>query len=196
MSSPSLLQSEHVTQRPSPLPLDSPLEHHRPEVERRIRRVLGPLRGAEIADVVQEVFVQVLGSIDRLRDPAALPAWMATVATRTALRCLRHRRARAWLRFLAPSDLPELGAEDPPPEVSEAYRRTHEVVASMPPAERVVFVLRYVERRDLRQIASCCQVSVATVKRRLKRARERFARAAAADGVLRSWLEEGSRWRD
>lgn len=171
------------------------MERHGAEVAARIRRVLGPHLAVDFADVLQDVFVQVLASLDRLRDPAALSAWLATVATRTARRYLRNRRAQGWLRFGAPGDLPELGVEDPAPEVNEAHRRIRALLGRMPPEDRAVLVLRHVERLGLREVAARCQVSLATAKRRLKRAQERFAQEAAGDRVLGAWLEEGGRRR-
>jgi RNA polymerase sigma-70 factor, ECF subfamily len=58
----------------------------------------------------------------------------------------------------------------------------------------VAFILRHVEKLELEQIADACEISLATVKRRLQRAQQRFARAAARDDALRGWLEEGGRW--
>jgi RNA polymerase sigma-70 factor (ECF subfamily) len=68
------------------------------------------------------------------------------------------------------------------------------VLDNMPDAERVVFALRYVDGMELSPIAVACEISLATVKRRLARAEQRFAAAARRDNVLRAWLEEGNRW--
>lgn len=169
-------------------------DEYAPKVARTMRRMLGPGVESELGDLVQEVFVRALGSLDRLRDAVALPAWMHTITTRTAYRAIRTRRLRRWLRFWEPSMVPEVETEGLSPEVAEAYRRTYELLERMPAAERVVFVLRHVEKLELVELATACEVSLATVKRRLARAQQRFARAAARDELLRGWLEEGSRW--
>jgi RNA polymerase sigma-70 factor (ECF subfamily) len=163
-------------------------------VERTLRRLLGPDGDGELADLVQEVFVRALGALEQLRDVGALSAWMRTIATRTAYRAIRNRRARRWLRFWEPHELPEIQVDDVAPEIVEAFRRTYVVLERMPTAERLVFTLRHVEKLELEQIASDCEISLATVKRRLQRAQQRFSRAAARDDVLRGWVEEGGRW--
>jgi len=169
-------------------------DRYAPGVERILRRMLGPDGDGELADLVQEVFVRALSALEQLRDVGALSAWMQTIAARTAYRAIRTRRARRWLRFWEPHELPEIAVDDVAPEIAEAFRRTYALLDRMPAAERMVFTLRHVEKLELEQIAGACEISLATVKRRLGRAQQRFARAAARDDVLRGWLEEGGRW--
>jgi len=169
-------------------------DRYAPATERVLRRLLGPESHGDLADLVQEVFVQALSSLDRLRDDRALPAWMRTITTRTAYRAIRSYRARRWLRFWEPGDLPELEVRGVDPELSQAYHCTYRLLQRMPTAERIAFVLRHVEKLELRDVAQACDVSLATIKRRLARAQQRFARAAARDPVLNTWLKEGGRW--
>jgi RNA polymerase sigma-70 factor, ECF subfamily len=169
-------------------------DQYAPTVARMLRRMLGPGSENDLPDLVQEVFVRALSSLERLRDAVALPAWMHTITARTAFRAIRTRRLRRWLRFWEPSELPDIETDGLTPEVAEAYQRTYALLERMPAAERLVFVLRHVEKLELVELASACEVSLATVKRRLARAQQRFAHAAARDDVLRHWLEEGSRW--
>jgi RNA polymerase sigma-70 factor (ECF subfamily) len=169
-------------------------ERYAPTVERIIRRIVGQDRHTEIADLVHDAFVQALASIDRIRDPMALPAWMQTVAAHAAHRAIRARRARRWLRFWAPDEVPEPVVDGLSPEVCQAYQRTYALLDRMPASERVAFTLRHVEGMELAQLAQVCEVSLATIKRRLASAEARFAAAARRDPVLRAWLEEGGRW--
>lgn len=53
-------------------------------------RLLG--RDDEIDDVVQDVFLVAARGLDRLREPAAVKGWLATVAVRISMRRLRRRR--------------------------------------------------------------------------------------------------------
>lgn len=169
-------------------------DRYAPMVERRIRRLLGPEAQSDLADLIQDVFVQALGSLDRLRDGAALPAWLRTIATRTAYRAIRTRRTRRWLRFWDPQALPEVRVQGIDPEIREAYDRTYAILHRMPAAERLAFSLRHIEKLELADVAEQCDCSLATIKRRLSRAQQRFARAAGRDEILRTWLEEGGRW--
>lgn len=169
-------------------------DRYAPHVERILRRILGHELHTDVADLMQDAFVQALGSIDRLRDAEALLAWMQTIAARTAYRSIRARRARRWLRFWEPAELPEVSVEGVDPAVREAHRRTYAALDRLPADERVVFALRYIDGMELERIGSVCEISLATVKRRLGRAEARFCRAAQRDDVLRPWLEEGGRW--
>lgn len=163
-------------------------------VERMLRRVLGHERHADMADLVHDTFVQALSSIDGLRDAEALLAWMQTIAARTAYRTIRARKARRWLHFWAPAELPEVAVDGVDPDLLEAHRRTYALLDRMPAEERLLFALRYIDGMELERIAALREVSLATVKRHLARAEERFTRLASRDEVLVPWLKEGGRW--
>ncbi|MDC3960540.1 RNA polymerase sigma factor [Polyangium jinanense] len=165
-----------------------------PSVERIVRRILGRCDRDQIAELVHEVFVQAMASLDKLRDPDALVGWMQMVATHTVYKAIRARRARRWLLFWAPAELPEPMVEDVDSSVAEAFRRTYAALDKLPADERVAFVLRYVEGLEVERVAALCEVSLSTIKRRLDRAETRFAAIARGDEVLRGWLEEGGRW--
>ena len=62
------------------------------------------LDDADAEDVGQSVWLQLLRQLDRIRDPAALPGWLAIVTRRE---CLRVRRA---VRPLAGGHVPDAGA--------------------------------------------------------------------------------------
>jgi RNA polymerase sigma-70 factor (ECF subfamily) len=167
-------------------------DRYAPHVHRILRRILG--HDDNMEDVVHDCFVQALGSLGQLRDAVALLGWIQSIAANTAFKCIRARRARRWLRFWEPSELPEPSVEDVDPELVEAYRRTYALLSRMPAEERIAFALRYVDGMELTQVAEICGVSLATIKRRLVRAEARFAAAAGRDEVLREWLEKGGRW--
>lgn len=169
-------------------------ERYAPQIERMLRKILGPDQRTEIADVLHDVFVQALASLDRLRDPRAVLSWMQAIAAHTAYRTIRARRARRWLHFWAPDTLPEVVAPEIDDVVLDAYRRTYALLDRLPADERVAFALRYIEGMELAQLAVVCDVSLATIKRRLGRAEQRFAAGARGDVILRRWLEEGGRW--
>jgi RNA polymerase sigma-70 factor (ECF subfamily) len=169
-------------------------DRYAPHVERILRRVLGNDRHGDMADLVQDAFVQALASIDKLREAEALLAWMQTIAARTAFRAIRARKARRWLKFWEPAEVPEPVAGGADPDVIEAHRRTYALLDRMPAEERVIFALRYIDGMELEHIAEIREVSLATLKRRLQKAEQRFAAGAQRDNVLRPWLEEGGRW--
>jgi RNA polymerase sigma-70 factor (ECF subfamily) len=169
-------------------------DRYAPHVERILRRVLGNDRHGDMADLVQDSFVQALASLEGLRDAEALLAWMQTIAARTAFRAIRARKARAWLKFWEPTEVPDVVVDGVDPTVLEAHRHTYALLERMPAEERVIFALRYIDGMELERIAEIREVSLATLKRRLARAEQRFAHAAQRDRVLEPWLKEGGRW--
>lgn len=163
-------------------------------IERMLRRTLGYERHADFEDLLHEVFVQALASTKHLRDAAALLAWLRTISTRVAIRTIRRRKARNWLLFLAPEEIPELEVSDPSHEVRQACSSFYCLVRKLPATEQVVFTLRYVDGLEIASLAEACDMSLSTTKRRLAKAEARFFSLAASDPVLSSWLKEGKTW--
>ena len=62
--------------------------------------------------------------------------------------------------------------------------RAKSVIDKLPPAERIAFMLHYVERRSASEIAELCGYSLSTAKRRLSRATRRFEAIVAASPEL------------
>ena len=168
------------------------VERYEPLVERLVAGALGI--DAEIADVIQDVFVAVFQGIKSLKDASALRSWIATLAVFTARGRIRRRRRWRWIHFLAPEDVPEVPVTGPQGETNEAVRATYKVLDSFPPDERMAFTMRFVSEMQLTEVATACKVSLATIKRRLARAEKRFVEAASSHPVLKERLENGGRW--
>lgn len=156
------------------------------DVERVLFRVLGP--DTELADLLQDVFVVALGSIDQVRDPRALRGWLTGIAVRKARKCIVKRQRWRIIQFFGPADVPEQEALVAPLEISEALRCTYEVMARMPADERVAFALRHIDGMELTSVAAACNVSLATIKRRLSRAQRTFTALASQQPSLAEWL--------
>lgn len=160
-------------------------------VRRVLVHVLGPDR--ELSDLVQDVFVTAIDSIERLDRVEALRGWLGSIAVFTARSRLRSRRRRKILRFLPTEELPEVPVERNPVEIDEAARAVYRVLELMPVEERIVFALRFVDAMELTEVASACVMSLSTVKRRLKKASARFQKLASREPALLDWLG-GSQW--
>jgi RNA polymerase sigma-70 factor (ECF subfamily) len=157
-------------------------------VQRSMFSVLGP--DPELSDAVQEAFMSALRTLPKLRDPQALPHWMKRVAIHTAVDWVRRRERRCWLSVVDPDELN--GAIDNSEEAPEreALGATYELLKALPTQERTVFSLRYIEGLELKEIAEACDFSVATVKRRLASASQRFRALAKNDPVLGRFVSE------
>ena len=161
-------------------------------VQRILCRMLGADR--ELMDVHHDVFVRALGSLRDLRNPSSLKSWLTSVAVFTARTCIQRRTRGRWLRLVPDEELPEVEATIPSGEVNEALRATYAVLETLPADERIAFALRFVEGMELTDVAAACDVSLATIKRRLSRAEDRFVDMARRHPVLSDWLEGGTRW--
>lgn len=167
-------------------------DRHAQAVERILLRILGS--DAELGDLLHEVFVRALEFIHTLEDPDALKSWLTGIAVITARECLRRRARGRWLRFLAPSDLPEPAASSPSPEVVQALRATYAVLDRLGTDDRIAFALRFIEGLELADVARACKVSLNTIKRRLARAEQRFLAIAKREPALEDWLADSARW--
>jgi len=78
--------------------------------------------------------------------------------------------------------------------VRDATRRVYRVLDTLPEDERIAFALRFIDDMELTDVAEACDVSLATIKRRLDRAEATFVARARKDVVLSGWLEGGARW--
>lgn len=160
-----------------------------------VRRVLGRVIGPdpEVEDAVHDTFVAALRSLDTLSDPTKLRGWLVGVAVFTGRGVIRRRARRRWLRLLAPWDVPEVPARSFDHELSEELRATYDALDELAVDERIAFSLRFIEGMELTDVAAACGVSLATVKRRLTRARQRFMIAAGRRPVLDRRLQQGGR---
>lgn len=157
-----------------------------------VASVLANLRvpGPDLPDLVQEVFEVAFKKLDRLESPSVLRAWLAGIAVNKAMAAARARRRKWWLRFVEPDEVPALVSHDAPAETREAVRATHAILATLDEDERVAFVLRYLEGMTLEEVAAACSVSLATVKRRVSKARATFMERAALDPRLERWMAQ------
>ena len=73
-------------------------------------------------------------------------------------------------------------------ESREALRRLFLILDRASARDRTAFILRYIEGMPLEDVATTLDVSVATAKRRLSRARDRVIFFAERDAVLGEYL--------
>jgi RNA polymerase sigma-70 factor (ECF subfamily) len=144
-------------------------EHCAELVHRFLLRMLGEPAAAE--DALQETFMRVLRGLRSFdpAGPARLTTWVLTIARRVALsRALAEARARR-RDDVAREAQPRVLAFDE--EAAELRRALGEAVASLPIAQRSVFVLRESHALSYEEIAAIEETDVGTVKSRLHRAR-------------------------
>lgn len=110
----------------------------------------------DAADVAQEVAVEVLRGLHKLRDPERFDAWVYRITARRALRLLQSQRRRreTTLDTVGEHDQPVFSLdEDELAEQWSAAPQIRDALAQLPPRQRLALALRYVAGLTDRQIA-------------------------------------------
>ena len=154
-------------------------ERYAPLVHRIVSRAIGP--DAEVEDVTQEIFYRLFSRIRTLRKPEALRSFVISFAIRIVKWELRRRRARRWLTLSETGDVPDEQLMVMDAESRYALRRLYTLLDRLSTRERLVLVLRHVEGMTLEEIAEAMELSLATVKRGLRRASLRVSQMVDAD---------------
>ena len=158
-------------------------ERYSPLVHRIVSRAIGP--DAEVEDVTQEIFYRLFSRIRTLRKPEALRSFVISFAIRIVKWELRRRRARRWLTLSETGDVPDEQLMVMDAENRYALRRLYGLLDRLSTRERLVLVLRHVEGMTLEEIADAMDLSLATVKRGLRRASARVSQMVDSDDPKR-----------
>ncbi len=149
----------------------------------------------DAADVAQEVAVDVLGSLGRLRDPEAFDAWVHRITVRRAMR--RLKKDRGTRRTEAPHELldDELlrGAiRDGDIDSRLAVRQALVgALSRLPARQRLALALRYVHDLPDAEIAAALGCRVGTVRALLSRGRRSLREDQQLVEVTLDLKEEG-----
>lgn len=148
-----------------------------PRLRRLVHRLLGwPKRGSEVDDVVQEVLLAAWRHRATFRGEAAWTTWLHRIAVRKAQ---HHQRAAAVRRRLFGwwTMEPTEPVAEAQPHADERIDATQQALQQLAHRDREVLVLRYLEQREIPQLAALLGCSRAAVDARLSRARLRLRAA-------------------
>ncbi len=130
----------------------------------------------QAADVVQDAFLKVHGSLGTLREPDKLRGWLYGVVRSCALDAVRRRRrgpgalsAVDGAGELIPADVPAPSAGA---ERGELRAGVLAAVRELPEQYREVVLMKYVDDRSYREISETLGISIETIESRLFRARK------------------------
>ena len=154
--------------------LDALYRRYAPYVGAVATRLLG--RDSEVDDLVQDVFLDAMSGISRLRDPQAVKGWLAKVTVRTAMRRLRKRRLLQALQLSSEVDYQQLAAADTSPEQKAVLAKVYRVLDELPARTRVIWILRNVMSEPLHSIVELTACSQSTIQRKLRDAEQQLAR--------------------
>lgn len=156
---------------------------YRPRIFRYLVRLVGPL---EAEDLTQEVFLKANQGLAGFRAEAKVSTWLYRIATNAAVDLGRRKGARPSLALAIPEETEdtvpsELGnftvTEESPQhgiELREMNACIRGLLERLPEQYRTVLLLSEVEGFTGKEISEILGLSLATVKMRLYRGKERF----------------------
>jgi RNA polymerase sigma-70 factor, ECF subfamily len=147
----------------------------------------------DMDDLVQEVFSRLFAQLARIREPSALRRYIIGVTFRVTFGELR-RRYRSRLHLTAAGELPEPHHSGPFRDSGpdrEALWRFESILNTLAPSSRRIFILRYVDKLELVDVAAAMGISLATVKRHLVRAAGPVATLVDREPALAEYVQEG-----
>lgn len=140
-------------------------------------RMLGDAAAAE--EAAQEAFLRAYRHLRSYQPGRKLINWLLSITSHYCIDQLRQRRL-TWLSLEGSFSPDRLCSERPTPvQVMERRERealVQQLLARLPPEDRVVLVLRYWYDLSYRETAQVVGITEGAVKSRLFRARQRLAR--------------------
>jgi RNA polymerase sigma-70 factor (ECF subfamily) len=135
-------------------------------------------------DVMQDALLKTYQHVSRIADPDAFRTWLYTTVRNSCL-MKRRRRAGEPVRFESiEQGAPAAGGEDAPIDIADrtpgadqklidewADERLRAALKQLPPAYRIIILLREMEGLPTKEVAAITGYSEANVKTRLRRAR-------------------------
>lgn len=163
---------------------------HRSAVAAITYRMMGP--GADLEDMVQEVFLQVHRSLPDFRGQAKFSTWLHRVAVNVVL--MARRRARSRPTYTGEEAARHESDDGLLPDQSvsrqrrlEAFRR---LLDRLSEKKRTVFILHELEGMAPNEIAELVECPVLTVRTRLFYARKELAQMMRNEPSLSGVLED------
>jgi RNA polymerase sigma-70 factor, ECF subfamily len=133
-------------------------------------------------DLTQEVFVRVLNGLPKFSARCKFTTWLFQVTKNRVLDELRARERRPQA-VVSYDEMPALESYDQPPERIEAIDAIWRAVQDLNPDLKMALLLRDVVGLPYGEIADTLEITLATVKWRIFKAREEVQLTLARDGI-------------
>jgi RNA polymerase sigma-70 factor (ECF subfamily) len=159
------------------------------QVRSKLRQWIGP---HDVDDHVQDVFSRLLEQLPRMRQANALRGYLMGITLRVACTELRRRR-RSRLLLTTTGELPEpreVGGDRGP--AREAVWRLAGILERLGPHARELFLLRYVQKLELVDVATAMDISLATAKRHLTRTSAQVTAMVVREPALADFVKDSA----
>ena len=147
-----------------------------------VLRMIGDRSLAE--DLTQDVFLRIHHGLSAFSLRCRFTTWLFQVAKNRVVDELRARERRPQLSVLGEQS--ELEVVDPPPERVELIDAVWRAVGCLNPDLRMALLLRDVVGLSYAEIADSLEITLATVKWRIYKAREEVQLALGREGIVPS----------
>ena len=150
------------------------VQRHQRAVFNAAYRLLG--NQEEAADITQDAFIRAYQALDSFQRDKPMTPWLCRIAINLSLNRLKHRRPTVSLD----DDLNTFEIADASTEPQaqllrvEQQRRVRWAVLALPPDQRAIIELRHFQGLSYDEIAAQMELSLASVKSRLFRARKKL----------------------
>ena len=156
------------------------LETYEGPVYNYVLRMVGDRALAE--DLTQEIFLRIYQGLAGFSLRCRFTTWLFQVAKNRVLDELRARERKPQ-SVVTLDDLPPLEVVDAPPERVEAIDAVWRAVALLNPDLKMALLLRDVVGLSYSEIADALEITLATVKWRIFKAREEVQLALEREGI-------------
>jgi RNA polymerase sigma-70 factor (ECF subfamily) len=146
-----------------------------------VLRMVGNRALAE--DLTQEIFLRIYQGLGSFSLRCRFTTWLFQVAKNRVLDELRARERKPQ-SVVAIEDMPQLDVVDAPLERLEAIDAVWRAVGALNPDLKMALLLRDVVGLSYAEIADSLEITLATVKWRIYKAREEVQLALARDGIV------------
>lgn len=153
---------------------------------RLYKRILAITKNHEdTEDALQETFLRAFARLESFEGRSLFSTWLTRIAINSALMCLRRRRTRREISLQEQTESGEkiysFDFRDPslnPEQICDLRQRNGRMlnaIKRLDPKSRSVVGIWITRENSMKEVASTLDVSLATVKARLHRARKKLA---------------------
>lgn len=148
------------------------VSRHQQQIATRMWRFTRDRQNLE--ELVQEVFVEAYTNLRSFKGTGPFSHWLNAIATRVGYRFWKRKKQLAGKTInLQDWDLPAMAREEKP-DPREAGEVLHVLLGQLPPRDRLVLTLMYLEELPLARIAEQTGWSLTMVKVQAYRARRKL----------------------
>jgi len=148
------------------------IERYSPRLRYFLRKMLSSADGAE--DALQDVWLDVFRHLPRLADPQALVAWLYRIARDKAFG--RLRKMRGVEQTVDSASVIDVAADEEGEFSPDDAACIHAALDELPPEQREVLVLRFLEEMSYEEIARVVGCQLGTVRSRIHYAKRALRR--------------------